>query len=155
MMFQEGAYMANVVRYDPFDLLEGMMKSVLRPGYGMAFEMAGEGGAGTIPIDMAEDDRCYYVWAELPGVIKEDVTLNINGNQLWLSAEVKREKAIEQGQGRETLIRNERRYGTISRTLNFAIEIDDSKAEAKYRDGVLALTLPKKESAHAKRLAIH
>ncbi len=147
--------MANVVRYDPFDLLEGMMKSVLRPGYGMAFEMRGDGGAGSIPIDMAEDDRCYYLWAELPGVKKEDVTININGSQLWLSAEVKREKAVEQGQGKETLVRNERRYGTISRTLHFAADIDESKAEAKYRDGVLALTLPKKDSAHAKRLAIH
>ena len=148
--------MANPVRYDPFDLLEGVMKSVLRPGYEAAQSREG-GWGGNIPIDVAEDDRCYYVWADLPGVKKEDVNVSIVSNQLSLTAEVKREKAVEQegGQGKETFLRTERPAGALSRTVQFAAEIDDGKAEAQYRDGVLILKLPKKESAQVKRLSVH
>src|SRR5688572_11035209 len=102
--------MANVVRYAPFDLLEGVMKSVLRPGY----EAARSGQAqGIIPLDIFEDDRAYHVLADLPGVKKEDVTVSIAGNQLTLSAEVKRERSVEQGQGKETVLLNERQTGTL------------------------------------------
>jgi len=152
------AVMANPVRYDPFDLLEGVMKSVLRPGYEAAQTREGGGGGwgGNIPIDVAEDDRCYYVWADLPGMKKEDVNVSIVGNLLTLNAEVKREKAVEQeGQGKETFLRTERPSGSLSRTVQFAAEIDDTKAEAQYRDGVLTLKLPKRESAQVKRLSIH
>jgi HSP20 family protein len=147
--------MANVVRYDPFDLLEGVMKSVLRPGY----EAAQTRQAGTwnvpIPIDVTENDRAYHVLADLPGVKKDDVNVSIVGNQLTLSAEIKQEKAVEQGQGKENVLVSERPTGTLSRTVQFAADIDDARAEAQYRDGVLRLTLPKKESAQVKRLSIH
>jgi HSP20 family protein len=147
--------MANVVRYDPFDLLEGVMKSVLRPGYEAA--QARQPGAwnANIPIDVTENDRAYFVLADLPGVKKEDVNVSIIGSQLTLSAEIKQEKAVEQGQGKETVLVNERPSGTLSRTITFAGDIDDAKAEAQFRDGVLKLTLPKKESAQVKRLNIH
>jgi HSP20 family protein len=148
--------MANVMRYDPFDLLEGVMKSVLRPGYEAAQSRPTGGSWGApIPIDAAEDERCYYITADLPGVRKEDVNVSIKGNQVSLSAEIKREKAVEQGQGKETVLCAERPTGMLSRSVQFAAEIDDSKAEAQYRDGVLTLKLPKKESAQVKRLSIH
>src|SRR3954468_20022155 len=124
------AKMASPVRYDPFDLLEGVMKSVLRPRYEAAQSRQAQGSEwGTmIPLDVAEDDRCYYVWADLPGVRKEDVNVSIVGNQLSLNAEVKREKAVEQeGQGKETFLRTERPSGSLSRMVQFAAEIDDSK----------------------------
>jgi len=143
--------MANVVRYDPFDLLEGMMKSVLRP----SFEAYQAQQAAAFPVDVTEDDRGYYIWAELPGVKKEDVSIAISGGQVSISAEAKREAAIDQGQGQENMLLNERRYGNFARTLQFAAEIDDAKAEATYRDGVLILRLPKAPSAQVKRLTIH
>ena len=147
--------MANVVRYDPFDLLEGVMKSVLRPGYEAAQARQSGAWSANIPIDATENDRAYFVLADLPGVKKEDVNVSIIGNQLTLSAEIKQEKAVEQGQGKETVLVNERSAGTLSRTITFAGDIDDAKAEAQFRDGVLRLTLPKKESAQVKRLNIH
>jgi len=147
--------MANVVRYDPFDLLEGVMKSVLRPGYEAAQTRQSGAWNAAIPIDVTENDRAYYVLADLPGVNKEDVNVSIVGNQLTLSAEIKQEKAVEQGQGKETVLVTERPTGTLARTVQFAADIDDAKAEAQYRDGVLRLTLPKKESAQVKRLSIH
>ena len=150
----------NVARYDPFDLFEGVVKSVLRPGFDAAMEgrrngwTGGMPGSTGIPIDVTENDTSYVVWADLPGVAKEDVSVSVLGNQLTLTAERKQEKAVDQGQ-REQLVVNERPYGKMSRQLAFAAEIDDGQAQAVYRDGVLQLTLPKKASAQVKRLAIH
>ena len=149
--------MANVANYDPFDLLEGVMKSVLRPGYEDALAQRRNGGWNktlSIPVDVVENDQAFIVWADLPGTKKEDVTVSILGNQLSLSAELKREYPIDQGQGKEALLCKERPTGAMSRQLQFASEIDDSKAGAQFRDGVLQLTLPKRESAQVKRIAI-
>src|SRR5436190_10559440 len=65
---QKEVTMANVVRYDPFDLLEGVMKSVLRPGYEAAQGRQSGAWNGNIPIDVTENDRAYFVLADLPGV---------------------------------------------------------------------------------------
>ncbi|MBK8743033.1 MAG: Hsp20/alpha crystallin family protein [Betaproteobacteria bacterium] len=149
--------MANITNYDPFDLLEGVMKSVLRPGYEAAVAQRRNGWNRTagIPIDVIENDTAYILWADLPGVKKEDLNVSILGSQLSLAAEVKREHAVDQGQGKEALLCNERPAGIVSRQLQFAAEIDDAKAVAEFRDGVLQLTLPKKESAQIKRISIH
>lgn len=147
--------MANVARYDPFDLLEGVMKSVLRPGFDAVLERQRTAWNGYFPIDLTENDTSYMLWANLPGVKKEDVSVQIAGNELLLSAEIKQEKVVDQGQGKETFLLNERPTGTLSRRVQFAAEIDDAKAAAEYRDGVLMLTLPKKESAQVRRLTIH
>ena len=148
--------MAKVTQYDPFDLLDGVMKSVLRPSYEAAVSRQRNGwaGAATIPIDVIENNAQYVVWADLPGVRKEDLSVSILGSQLALTAEIKRENAVDQGQGKETMLWNERPTGTMTRQLQFGAEIDESKADAQFRDGVLQLTLPKKESAQVKRIAI-
>jgi HSP20 family protein len=152
------ADMASISRYDPLDLLEGMMKSVIRPSYESASQQRGNGGAwqagGGIPIDVAENDKAYILWADLPGVKKEHVNVSILGNQLSLTAEFKRESAVDQGQGKESLLASERPTGTAYRQLQFGADIDDTKAQAEFRDGVLQLTLPKKESAQVKRITI-
>jgi HSP20 family protein len=147
--------MTNIARYDPFDLFEGMVKSVLRPGFDAAVEARRNTLAAWIPLDVVENDTSYLVWADLPGISKEDVSVSIAGNQVSLTAERKLERAVDQGQGREAIVLNERPFGTLSRQIQFAAEIDDGKAQAAYRDGVLQLTLPKKESAQVKRLEIH
>ena len=148
--------MANVAHYDPFDLLEGVMKSVLRPGYEEAIAQRRNGWnrSATIPIDVAENDRGFVLWADLPGVKKEDLAVTILGNQLSLSAELKRENAVDQGQGKEVLLCNERPTGVVTRQLQFPAEIDDTKAEAQFHEGVLQLILPKKDSAQVKRISI-
>ena len=148
--------MANIANYDPFDLLEGVLKSVRRPGYDEAGAQRRNGWnrSATISIDVAENDKGFIVWADLPGVRKEDVTVSILGNQLSLSAELKRENSVDQGQGKEVLLCNERPAGVVTRQLQFPAEIDDAKAAAQFRDGVLQLTLPKKESAQVKRISI-
>ena len=90
--------------------------------------------------------------AELPGVKKEEISITISGNQVAVSAEVKHEKDVKNG---GTVLRAERYYGKIQRAFALGQEVDEATAQAKYNDGVLELTLPKKTAAAAKRLAVH
>jgi len=105
-----------------------------------------------IRMDVIENDKEYQVLAELPGVKKEEISITINGNEVAISAEVKQEKDVENS---ETVLRAERYYGKIQRALALGQEVDEATAQAKYNDGVLELTLPKKTMAAAKRLAVN
>jgi len=103
-------------------------------------------------MDVTESDKEYQVLADLPGVKKEDINITINGNEVAVSAEVKHEKDVKSD---ETVLRAERYYGPIQRAFSLAQEVDEATAQAKFNDGVLELTLPKKTVAAAKRLAVH
>jgi HSP20 family protein len=103
-------------------------------------------------IDVSEKDNVYQVKADIPGVKKEDINVRIDGNVVQIDAEVKREKETK-GNG-EKFLRTERYYGNVSRTFSLAEDVDDSKAEAKYADGVLTLALPKKATAASKKLNV-
>lgn len=144
--------MANVTRFDPFQLstsfdpLEDVFKGFFRP---LHMEPAPE---AQIKMDVTENDDTYLVHAEIPGVKKEDITVTIDGNQVSISTETKQEKDVKEG---SKLVHSERYYGKIARRFSLASEIDEGAAEAKYSDGVLELTLPKKAASSAKRLDIH
>jgi HSP20 family protein len=88
----------------------------------------------------------------LPGVKKEEISITISGNEVAVSAEVKLERDAKNG---ETVLRAERYYGKIQRAFALGQEVDEATAQARYNDGVLELTLPKKTVAAAKRLAVH
>jgi HSP20 family protein len=90
------------------------------------------------------------VTAEMPGVKKEDIHIAIDGAQVTLEAEVKREQAEQN----ERQLHTERVYGKIMRSFTLPQEVDESKAQAKFKDGVLELTLPKKTSAGRKEISI-
>jgi HSP20 family protein len=105
-----------------------------------------------IRMDVTENDKEYLVLAELPGVKKEEISITISGNEVAVSAEVKHER---DAQNNETALRAERYYGTVQRAFSLSQEVDEATAQAKYSDGVLELTLPKKAVAAAKRLAVH
>lgn len=105
-----------------------------------------------VRMDVTENDKEYQVLAELPGLKKEEISVTINGNEITISAEVKQEKDVKDG---ETVLRAERYYGKIQRAFTLGQEVDEATAQAKYHDGVLELKLPKKTAAAAKRLAVH
>lgn len=107
--------------------------------------------APQIRIDLSETDDQYAVKAEIPGVRKEDIDVRIDGDQVTISAEVKKEKE-EKDDGR--LLRSERQYGYASRSFTLACDVDEVKADAKYENGVLQLKLPKKAATASKRLSI-
>lgn len=146
--------MAGITRYDPFNLtrvdpfgdIDDLFKGFLvRP---MAFEGQPQ---MQIKMDVKENDGAYTVHADIPGVKKEDIHVTIEGNQVSISAEVKKEKEEKQG---EKVLRSERYYGKVARSFTLAQDVDEAKAQAKYADGVLELTLPKKAASSAKKLAI-
>jgi HSP20 family protein len=141
--------MANVTRFDPFnDLVDDLFKGFLvRP-------VSYEGRGDVLPrvkVDVAEANGAYVVNAELPGVRKEDIQVSIDGAEVTLSAEVKREKEANKD---ERVLHSERLYGKVSRSFSLPQEIDEARAEAKFRDGVLELRLPKKAAAPRKQVAI-
>lgn len=147
--------MSNVVRFDPFTELARF--DTLRDfdnvfgSWRMRGLMRDIPGEPTIRIDVSEDDGAYRVKAEVPGVSKEDIKVAVDGNAVSISAEIKREKEEKKG---EKVIRSERYCGKQSRSFTLAKEIDSGKAEAKYENGVLELTLPKRAGASARDLTV-
>jgi HSP20 family protein len=104
-----------------------------------------------VKVVVAEKNGAYTVTAELPGVKKDDIQVTIDGAEVTLSAEVKREKEVTQD---ERVLHTERVYGKVSRSFTLPQEVDEAKAEAKFRDGVLELKLPKKAAAQRKQISI-
>jgi HSP20 family protein len=104
-----------------------------------------------IKVDVKESDSAYTVQAEVPGVAKEDIHVSLDGNVVTLRAEVKQQDAQTKD---EKVLRSERYFGAVSRSFQLPMDIDQSTAKAKYDNGVLTLTLPKKTGGKAQRLAI-
>ncbi len=105
----------------------------------------------SIKMDVTEQEKTFLVHAELPGVKKEDIHVHVEGNQVSISAEVKQEKEVKEG---DRVLRSERYFGQLSRSFQLAQDIDDAQATAKFDNGVLELTLPKKAASTSKRLNI-
>ncbi len=136
--------MNHLTRVDPFDdLFRGFF---VRP-----VDMGNTQQTPSIRMDVKEEADAYRVHAELPGVRKEDIHVTIDGNQVSISAEVKQEKEVKEG---ERVLRSERYFGKVSRSFQLAQDIDDAQAAARFNDGVLELTLPKRAATASKRLAI-
>ena len=104
-----------------------------------------------IRLDVSETDGAYAVKAEMPGIDKKDIEISIDGSQVSISTEMKKEKEEKKG---EIVLRSERYVGKQYRSFSLGHDIDESKAEAKYRDGVLELLLPKKSGTATKTLKI-
>jgi HSP20 family protein len=102
-------------------------------------------------MDVSEDEKVFRVKAEIPGVNKDHIRVSIDGNQVTISAEVKKETEEKEG---EKVIRSERYFGNQYRAFTLQSDIDSSRAEARYDKGVLELTLPKREPSTAKQVAI-
>jgi len=141
--------MANISRNDPFgDVFDDLLKGFfVRP---VAYE-GRPAAAGRIRIDVSEKEGAYVVHAEIPGVKKEDIQVSIDGDQVSISAEAGAEKEVKEN---ERVLHRERYYGKVERAFRLGTEIDQAAANAKYADGVLELTLPKKAAAAGRQLTI-
>ncbi len=111
-------------------------------------------GAGQPPqirVDVQETPEAYTLYAEVPGVAKDDIQVNVDGKLVTLRAEIKQQdRQVEGGK----LLRSERYYGAVSRSFELPVDVDNGSARAKYENGVLQLTLPKKTAAAAQRVVI-
>jgi HSP20 family protein len=105
-----------------------------------------------IKVDVKETDKTYIVHAEVPGVNKEDIHVSLDGSVVTLRAEVKQQDSTGKD---EKVLRSERYFGAVSRSFQLPVDIDQTQAKAKYDNGVLTLTLPKKQAGTgAQRLTI-
>ena len=138
----------NISHYYPFadtDLDDWFKGFFLRP-----ITLQGQPSL-QMKMDVSENDKSYTVRAEIPGVKKEDIAVNIDDNQVSISAEVKEEKEKKNG---EKLVHKERYYGNVYRSFTLPQDVDEKAAQAHYEHGVLELTLPKKPASKAKQLTI-
>lgn len=144
-IIQHSPLFSRLNRFDPFrdeDWLRGLG---MRPFNG---ELE---AAPQIRIDLTENDKEYSVKADIPGVRKEDINVEVDGNRVSISAETREEKKEMQG---EKVICSERSHGSSYRSFSLDSEVDESMAEAHYENGVLELKLPKKAGSAAKHLQV-
>lgn len=135
----------ELARVDPFRNFDDMFKDFRTPAW------SNQPSTPRIKMDVTETDKNYVVKAELPGATKEDIKVSIDGNQVSISVETKKETEEKQG---ETVVRSERYYGQQYRAFSLACEVDEATAEARYQNGVLELTLPKKSGPSGKQLVV-
>lgn len=142
--------MANITRFDPYgDFLslvpfrdfDDLLRMTPMRSSGRHFPAERE-----IRMDVSEDDKAYHVKAEVPGVKKEDIHVAVENNQVSITTEFKKETEEKKG---ETVLRSERYCGMQSRSFTLMHDVDQSNAEARYQDGILELTLPKRSNGGA------
>ena len=138
--------MANITRINPFEQLVDFPKGFwLKPfAFPAETELA-------IKLDVKEDEKSYTVRADIPGVKKEDIHVDVDANAITVRAEVKQDKEEKKD---EKVIYSERSYGMVSRSFSLPAEVDAQGAKAEYKDGVLNLVLPKKANGSGRRIAV-
>lgn len=137
-----------MTRGNPFD---DLFKDLMSPGFFIR-PLHGDPLPQSIKVDVKESDGAYTVQAELPGVAKEDIQVTVEGNVVTLRAEVKQQDSQSAD---EKTLRSERYFGSVARSFQLPADIDNSQAKAKFDNGVLSLTLPKRQgSSSGQRLEI-
>ncbi len=128
--------------------LDSLLNDIFRPA--VAWEARAE--ALPVRIDVRETAEAYVVNADLPGAKKEDIHVQIDGNEVSITAETRRGTEAKEG---EKWLRSERFYGKTARRFALPVELDEAKSGAKFTDGVLELTLAKKAVAASRKLEIN
>ena len=138
--------MAKMTRFDPFfdvdDLFRGLRLAPVRHG---------EEVTPKIKLEVQEDENAYTIHAEVPGAKKDDIKVTVDGNQVSISAEIKRESEKKE-KGR--VVHSERYYGNVYRSFALDSAVDEGKGSASYKDGVLELVLPKKNVGGPTKLTV-
>ena len=132
---------------DPFVQLQSRMNSLFDDFFGPPGSSlwAGDGGAFMPQIDVSETGKEVRVTAELPGLDEKDLDVSVTENVLTIKGEKKVEKEAEEGD----YYHSERSYGYFNRAIQLPPGIDAGQAKAKFKKGVLKVTIPKKPEAHA------
>lgn len=139
--------MVNVLRREALDdQFDNLVRNIFRP-----VAVTTRDVVAPIRMDVSEKENAYIVHADMPGLKKEDIKIEIDGNEVSISAETKNDKGVKDG---DRVLRSERYYGKVSRSFTLAQEVDEAAASAKYENGVLELALPKKAVAKAKLVSV-
>ncbi len=138
--------MNALTRVDPFDhLFPEVFRRLAWPS------RAADDSPGDIRLDVTEKDKLYEVRAQIPGAKKEDIHVKVDGNFVSISAEIRQEKEEKSG---SRVVLKESYYGSASRGFALAHEIDAKDVVAKLEDGVLKLTLPKREGGNGRAIEV-
>jgi len=142
--------MANIQRYGYGGTLDDVFGDLMKGFWVKPVAYPGDGEL-KMKLDVKEDDKAYTIHAEIPGVKKEDISVDVDGGQVSIRAEVKRESEAKDS---DRVLHSERYYGMVSRSMSLPSEVDAQGAKAEYKDGVLQLTLPKKAAKSARRVTV-
>ncbi len=135
----------NLIPREPFDnLFENFFPS-------LHFGEAGDSGFFSPSVDIEEQDNRYLITADMPGVKKEDIALELEDGVLTLRAE-RNEDSREEHKGR--IIRRERRHGSFARSFSVGHSVTEADISAQFANGVLTLTIPRRDEAVASRKRI-
>jgi len=143
--------MSNLTRFGRGGSLFDELFRDVSPGY-FVRPLHGDALPERIKVDVKENGNAYTVQAEIPGVKKEDIHVDVEGSVVTLRAQIRQQD--EQVKDNQVL-HSERYYGEVARSLQLPADIDQQAAVAKYDSGVLTLTLPKKVQKSAQRLTIN
>jgi len=143
----ERTMLTTLTRYEP---LSGRLDRVLDELFRPAVWQAPASSLAPIRVDVREDAKAYTVVGELPGVKKDGIQVEIEGDEVVISAETRR----QENQEGESWLYAERRFGKVQRRVIVPQEIDEQAAQARFNDGVLELTLPKKAPQAVKRVEV-
>jgi HSP20 family protein len=141
-------------RRNPFEEIERMFERMNRQFGELSQGEGGQlptttGGPQSVSMDVAEQDEEYVVTADLPGLEKDDIDLSISERTLRVSAE--REESTDESDEEGTYIRRERRRQSVSRAITLPEEVSEENASAAYNNGVLTVTLPKRDRSSDSR----
>lgn len=147
----------NIVRYDPFRELRSLQDEMNRL-FSSSFSRSGGGGdeqmqsgSWTPSVDISENKDQLILEAELPGMKPENVEISVENNVLTIRGE----RRFEKKQDSENLHRVERSYGSFTRSFTLPPTVSAENASAEFENGVLRLTLAKREEAKPRRIRIN
>ncbi len=141
--------MSQLTRF-PRNLFSDLMADPSSLGY-LIRPLHGEGLPSEFKCDIRENPQAYLVHAELPGVSKEDLQITVDNGVLTIAAEVKQH---DQKAEDEKVVRSERYFGSVSRSFQLPLEVDQAGAKASYENGILELNLPKKQAQAGRRIEV-
>src|SRR5205085_3066429 len=138
--------MNQMTTFDPF--ADAGFDEIFRGFFQPVRSTGSQGRAMAIKMDVKETGDGYVVHAEVPGVTKEDIHVTIEGNQVTITAETRRETEQKEG---ERVLRSERFFGSLYRSFTLPVELDETASAAKYENGVLELQLARKAQAAGRK----
>ena len=148
--------MMNLVRWNPFREMTTMHNRIDRMfnhPYWLTSRVDDETGMGmwNPAVDLFEKDDHFVIKAELPGVDKKDITIDLKDRVLTLSGERSYENEVKE----ENYYRRERSYGKFQRAFTLPADVDSDKIKAEFKDGLLQIEVPKPEQLKPKQVTIH
>ncbi|MDI6827341.1 MAG: Hsp20/alpha crystallin family protein [Armatimonadota bacterium] len=143
----------SILRWDPFRELENLREDVNRL-FQEALTRPGRGATASRswapPVDVVEYEDKFVMRAELPGMSKEDIDVEMHGDTLTIRGERK----FEQEEGKENYVRVERAYGKFQRSFTLNVPVKADEIKATYKDGILEVTVPKAEEIKPKKVEV-